>query len=646
MEYTKPAPSASVGPRAALALARLRADVLLAVVDSVLAAAAFVGALAVRFSGEVPEPYQQRMTVLLPLLVLLVVAIGWMWGLYAQIWTHASILEARRVLLAGTTSLGVLLLCESLDPNRIPLSVIVMGAVGTTFLQGLVRFQARLFAFRRRGGSEHGVRVVVIGAGRLGASLVRDMLEHPHVGLVPVALLDDDPRNHGRSCGGVRVLGGIDALEAVARRTEARQAVVAVEGASAELVRSLSLRAERSGLSLRTLSGVSDQMHHGATVQDLRELRIDDLLGRQAIQAQVPEVRELLAGRRVLITGAGGSIGSEIASQVATYGPAELLLVDNDETHLHDIASRLPRDSVQILLDVRDRQSLLRCFAKHRPEVVFHAAAHKHVPLLEDHPSEAVKTNVCGTQNLVDAAMRSGVSRFMFISTDKAVRPRAVMGATKAVGEQLVLACAANGHRYSAVRFGNVLGSRGSVVPTFLDQIGHGGPVTVTDPRMTRFFMTIPEAVQLVLTSAAMAKGGEVFMLDMGDPVRILDLAQRMIRLSGRRVGEDVEIRVTGPRPGEKLEEELHTPDEQVTSTAHPSIVRLEPVRVPGSVLAREVTRLAAAAEAGLDVAVRDGLFALVQRRPWLVSDDYVPRQHDGVLDLTGREAAWTPSTT
>lgn len=271
------------------------------------------------------------------------------------------------------------------------------------------------------------------------------------------------------------------------------------------------------------------------------------------------------------------------------------------------------------------------------------------MPLLEEHPSEAVKTNIDGTQNVVQAAHRYDVRHLMFISTDKAVRPRAVMGATKAVGEQLVLAQSGSHRHYSAVRFGNVLGSRGSVVPTFMDQIQRGGPVTVTDPRMTRFFMTIPEAVSLVLTSAAMARGGEIFMLDMGEPVRILDLARRMIRLSGRRIGEDVEIRVTGVRPGEKLEEQLHTPEEQVSPTGHPSIVQLQPVCIPGPVLAAEVARLIAAAAAGMDGAVRNGLFALVAQRPWLVGDQALPPaplQREAVIDLIGKEQAWSSSTT
>lgn len=638
----------AVGTRAALAMARLRGEVLLAVVDAGLVAAAFTGALVLRFNGQVPPTYADRLLDLLPFLVAVVLGIGWCWGLYGQIWMHASILEARRVLLAGASTVLVLLLCSLVDPHRLPLSVVAAGALVATCLQGLVRFQARLFAFRRRSGDEPGIRVVVVGAGKAGAALVRDMLLHPSCGLIPVALVDDDTRKHERACHGVRVRGAIADLQQVARVTGAQHAVLAVTEPPDGLVATVSELAERAGLLLRVLPALDGSAHRGATVQDVRDVRIEDLLGRQPVWSQLEVVHDLLRGRRVLITGAGGSIGSEIARQVAAGEPEQLLLVDNDETHLFDVATRMTYPATQILLDIRERSAVERCFDKYHPQIVFHAAAHKHVPLLEGHPCEAVKTNVDGTRNVTDVAAACGVEHLMFVSTDKAVRPRAVMGATKAVGEQLVLAAAGPGRRYSAVRFGNVLGSRGSVVPTFADQIQSGGPVTVTDPRMTRFFMTIPEAVQLVLVSTAMARGGEVFMLDMGAPVRILDLARRMIRLSGRRVGEDVEIRVTGVRPGEKLEEELHAPEEQVRPTSHPSIVQLEPVVIPPPVLDTEVPRLVAAARAGLDDAVRDSLFALVTRRAWLVGDQprpTAPQQRQHVIDLR-KESAWSSSTT
>jgi FlaA1/EpsC-like NDP-sugar epimerase len=306
-------------------------------------------------------------------------------------------------------------------------------------------------------------------------------------------------------------------------------------------------------------------------------VRIEDLLGRKQVTTDLDSVRQLLFGRRVLITGAGGSIGSEIARQVAACGPRLLLMLDHDETHLHDAAAQISGPATQLLADVRDKQRIYDLFAHWRPEVVFHAAAHKHVPLLESHPCEAVLTNVIGTRNVASAAARVRVDRFVFISTDKAVHPSSVMGASKWMGEQIVLSNAMKGARFCAVRFGNVLGSRGSVIPTFVRQISSGGPVTVTDERMTRYFMSTPEAVQLVLQASTFAQGGEVFMLEMGEPANILDLAKRMILLSGRTVGRDIDIEIVGTRPGEKLTEELRAPDEEAFNTPHPSIVRLHP---------------------------------------------------------------------
>jgi FlaA1/EpsC-like NDP-sugar epimerase len=339
-------------------------------------------------------------------------------------------------------------------------------------------------------------------------------------------------------------------------------------------------------------------------------VKIEDLLGRKQITTDLDSVRRVLAGRRVLITGAGGSIGSEIARLVAACDPKLLLMLDHDETHLHDAAAQIGRPSRQLLADVRDRQRVFEIFAEWRPEVVFHAAAHKHVPLLESHPCEAVLTNVMGTRNVTIAAARTNVDRFVFISTDKAVHPSSVMGASKWMGEQIVLSNAGRGGRFCAVRFGNVLGSRGSVIPTFARQISAGGPVTVTDERMTRYFMSTPEAVQLVLQASTFAQGGEVFMLEMGEPANIYELAQRMIRLSGRTVGRDIDIEIVGMRPGEKLTEELRAPDEEAFTTPHPSIVRLHPrVAAPAQLYAC-IDNLASMVEQRHEAVIADALLA------------------------------------
>jgi FlaA1/EpsC-like NDP-sugar epimerase len=597
--------------------ARIRADVSAAILDVVVICAAFTMVLVFRFDGRVPNLWWERNLRFLPCAAVIVLVINAAFGLYGQIWRFASVLEAQRLLTAGATSGLVLGFLDLVHAYRMPLSVIALGTFMAVGFQGALRFRARLFALNRAGRDPSGLRVLVLGAGSAGSSLVRDMLRDTHRGLIPVAFLDDNPLLHGRTLHGIRVEGSLYQLPEIAREHDAHQAYLAVSDASQDLVQVLSELADDAGIALRIIPRPGELGHAGVTVSDVRDLRIEDLLGRQQVSVDLAAVSALLAGRRVLVTGAGGSIGSEIARQAAACGPAELLLLDHDETHLHDCMATLPGDATALLVDIRDRDLVRRTMIRHRPQVVFHAAAHKHVPLLEDHPCEAVKSNIVGTDNVVSACVAVGVERFVFISTDKAVSPSSVMGATKYVGEQLIVGASSVGHRYSAVRFGNVLGSRGSVIPTFVRQIRDGGPITVTDARMTRYFMSIPEAVQLVLQAAALAEGGDIFMLDMGEPVRIIDLATRMVRLSGRRVGEDIEIRVTGVRPGEKLVEELHAVHEETEATEHPSVVRLRPIALDPATLTTIVGTLRALADHGLNDLVREGLFALTRGEPW-----------------------------
>ncbi|MGI8686893.1 MAG: polysaccharide biosynthesis protein, partial [Acidimicrobiales bacterium] len=601
--------------RLAQRAARLRSDVILGVFDALLITAAFATVLVLRFDGKVPSHHWRAFWGFVPLGVALSLASNWLWGLYGQLWRHASIHEARRLLMAGATSTSVLVFLEIGIRRSVPYSVVTLGVGLSIFLTGALRFQSRLFSFQRRSTGTDGLRVVVIGAGDAGAALVREMLRSPRAGLVPVAVLDEDPRRHGRSFMGLRIEGGIDDLARVAVRTAAHQAVLAMTSIDQPLVRRAAAAAEKAGVALRIVPGMSSTVGNRVSISDVRDLRIEDLLGRKQVVTDLDGVRSLLEGKRVIVTGAGGSIGSEISRQVAACDPASLVLVDHDETHLHDAATSVNRPTVQVLADIRDRDLMRHVFATHRPEVVFHAAAHKHVPLLEDHPCEAALTNVVGTANVLEAAELVHAERLVFISTDKAVVPSSVMGASKRLGEQLVLGQAPAATRYCAVRFGNVLGSRGSVVPTFMRQIAAGGPVTVTDPAMTRFFMSIEEAVQLVLQSAALAEGGELFMLDMGEPVRILDLAERMIRLSGREVGKDIEIKVTGVRPGEKLVEELRDCEEQAFVTIHPSIMRVQPLPTPSALLRMGMVQLEAFASGRRPEEVRNLLFALAEAR-------------------------------
>jgi FlaA1/EpsC-like NDP-sugar epimerase len=579
-------------------LSRLRVDLPVAVIDAMLVVGSFVSLLAVRFDGDIPDEYSERMFAFLPIVVGIHLTSNLVWGLYGQIWRYASAFEAGRVVLAGACAGLVVFVANPLREFPVPRSVALLGAVVATMFIGLVRFQHRLFSFRRR-IDRSASRVLVVGAGSAGAAIVRDMRRSGDAGPTPVLIVDDDPRKQGRSLLGVPVVGDTGRLEELIRTARADQVLLAVPSADQQFVVVVMRAAEAAGVPLKVLPPVRDLLGGSPSVRAARDLRIEDVLGRQQVDTDQERIRAAVHGRRVVVTGAGGSIGAEIAAQVAALGPDLLVLLDHDETHLHDVAARLDASAPidLVLADIRDAERIRSRFAGIRPELVFHAAAHKHVPLLEAHPLEAVETNVLGTVNVVDAAATSGVDHLVFISSDKAVSPTNVLGRSKWLGEQVTVRRAPPGARWCAVRFGNVVGSRGSVIPTFADQIRAGGPVTVTDPRMTRYFMSLHEAVQLVLQAAVLAEGGEVFMLDMGDPVNILELAERMIRLSGRVVGTDVPIRIVGRRPGEKLHEDLRAPDERSSPTAHPSILRVSsPALAPGR-LARgleDLERLAA----------------------------------------------------
>ena len=598
--------SADTGPslrrawaRLASRAVRMRSDLVVVALDLALVASAFSLMLMLRYDGTIPADGWSGLAAFLPFAAGAVVLSNFRWGLYGQLWRHASLHEAQLLLKSGATVMA-LLLVVNVSPRFVPTSVVVTGTVTVTFLTGLLRFQSRLFSFRRS-EDQLGLGVVVIGSGDAGAGIVSDMLHSPRAGFRPVAVLDEDPDRHGRSFMGVPIVGGIDDLTDVVAATGANLAVFAITNAPQETVRRATAAAEAADIAMKIVPGMSSAMRGGTSLRDIRDVQIEDLLGREQITTDLDAVTSILRGKRVLITGAGGSIGSEIARQVFASEPELLVLLDHDETHLHDVAGEL-RDGivVQALADVRNRLQVQAVFEQHRPTVVFHAAAHKHVPLLEAHPTEAVMTNVVGTSNVIDAARRVGVQRLVAISTDKAVYPSSVMGASKRISEQLVIARTPPGAAYCAVRFGNVLGSRGSVVPTFMRQIEAGGPVTVTDERMTRFFMSIEEAVQLVLQASALThpgNGGEVFMLDMGEPVSILHLAERMIRLSGRKPGTDIKIEITGIRPGEKLAEELIALNESETPTSHPSVRRVTPVSIGAARLEHDVECLARSAQ-------------------------------------------------
>lgn len=574
----------------------LRRDVPLAVLDLAILIPAYLAPLVLRFDGAVPREYWRSFLRFMPLVVLLQLLCNYLFGLYGQMWRYASVEEARRVVVAGLAG-GALVVLLGVWGNTglrpMPLSVMVLGAVLSLVGFGAIRFQSRLFAFRRRSLPATVTRVLLVGAGDAGSMVLKDILENPALGLDPAGIVDDDPRKFRLFLHGVPVLGTRAAIPSLVRSLSVDQVLLAIPSATSDVVREVAALCEEAEVTLRVLPSVREIVGGRITARNIRDLRIEDLLGRQQVAMDLEAVRAILAGRRVMVTGAGGSVGSEIARQVLAFEPSSLILLDHDETHLYDAAAELDGERVaSVLADIRDRGRMIELFMTTRPEVVFHAAAHKHVPLLESFPDEAVLTNVIGTANVVDGAVASGVERFVLISTDKAVRPASVMGATKWFAEQIVRSVGGEGRIVCAVRFGNVLGSRGSVVPTFLRQIAQGGPVTVTHPEMARYFMSIQEAVELVLQAAALSRGGDVLTLEMGEPVNIMELARRLIRLSGRVPERDVPISIVGRRPGEKLVEELIDPDEEKSPTGHPGIVASWPPLPDRPTLRRSIREL------------------------------------------------------
>ncbi len=557
--------------------------------DAILFASSTVLAFALRFEGFEWGAAQNHAALLFLLTALpLKLAIFWRVGIYRRLWRYAGIIDIERLMSAAAASglvgllLGAWLLpATGLTVMRVPLSVLFIDGLLTAVFAALPRFAVR--AFGRR-GQQHRLqdarRALIVGAGAAGEMIVKELLAHPTLGLNPIGFVDDDRSKHNHRMCDVPVLGGLAAIPDLVSSHEIDEIVIAMPRAPGAVVRQVVRAALEAGVKTRTVPAMFDIISGRVSVRSLRQVEIQDLLRREPIQTDFEQVRSLATGETVLVTGAGGSIGSELCRQLARLEPAQILLLGHGENSIFDVLSELTErfptvTTVPIIADVRDRERLSHIFAEYRPYSVFHAAAHKHVPLMEGNIAEAVTNNVLGTRNVAELSAEFGVEHLVLISTDKAVRPTNIMGATKRVAEQVVQEVAeTHGRKFVAVRFGNVLGSRGSVVPTFLRQIRSGGPVTVTHPEMRRYFMTIPEAVQLVLQAGAIGQGGEVFVLDMGEAVKVLDLATDLIRLSGLEVGTDVDIRFTGTRPGEKLYEELFFDSESAIPTDHPKVLR------------------------------------------------------------------------
>ncbi|HKU60786.1 MAG TPA: nucleoside-diphosphate sugar epimerase/dehydratase [Gemmatimonadales bacterium] len=509
-------------------------------------------------------------------------------GLYRRLWRFAGVAELEHILVATaisaslSTLLGAAVLPGlTLTPVRVPLSVLFIDACLSAGAVALPRLFIRLLGRRSQWRRlEAARRVLIVGAGAAGEVIVKELLSHPQLGMNPIGFVDDDRSKHGHRLCDLPVYGALSAIKDLVLRYDVEEVIIAMPRAPGAVVREVVRAAMEAGVKTRTVPGIFDIISGRVAVASLRQVEIQDLLRRDPIQTDLEQVRVLATGETVMVTGAGGSIGSELCRQLARLEPAQVLVMGHGENSIFDVMAELTErypnvTCVPIIGDVRDRERMRLIFERYRPYAVFHAAAHKHVPLMEENMAEAVTNNVLGTKNIAELSAEFGVEHLVLISTDKAVRPTNVMGATKRVAEQIVQEIAeTHGRNFVAVRFGNVLGSRGSVVPTFLRQIEAGGPVTVTHPEMRRYFMTIPEAVQLVLQAGAIGKGGEVFVLDMGEPVKILDLATDLIRLSGLEVGSDIEIRFSGSRPGEKLYEELFFDSESALPTGHPKVLR------------------------------------------------------------------------
>jgi FlaA1/EpsC-like NDP-sugar epimerase len=547
------------------------------------------GLLAMRLEGVAGlDAYLPGLIVFALIAVPVKFALFYVFGLYRRYWRYASVDELIDLTMAALFAAlivvplyGVLWQELFADLSRLPRSVTINEAVIGLVLTGGIRLWPRVYMRLRRrwARAQVGERVLIIGAGDAGSMIVRELRQNPQLRMEPVGFIDDDRRKKGTEIHGLEVFGGREEIRRLARELRVRTAIIAMPTATGRVIREIRDLCEDAKMLVKTIPGVYDIIAGRVRVSQIRDVQIDDLLRREPVQTDREAAARLLSDTTVLITGAGGSIGAELCRQIAYTGVRKLVLMGHGENSIFDIHAELASlhrqlDVVPVIADIRDRERIDAVFDAHLPQVVFHAAAHKHVPLMELQPEEAVTNNVGGTRNVLAAAERVGVGHFVLISTDKAVRPANVMGAAKLLAEQLVHEAAIRtGKVFVSVRFGNVLGSRGSVVPFFRQQIAAGGPVTVTHPEMTRYFMTIPEAVQLVLQAAAMGKGGETFVLDMGQPVKIVDLAKDLIHLSGLEVGTDIEIVYTGLRPGEKLYEELFEESEQFGLTEHPKIM-------------------------------------------------------------------------
>ena len=595
--------------------------------DIFLTIVSVLGSFALRLDvGELPY-YFPAVLLMCGVALLIKIPTYFFFGLYRRLWIYASTGELRLITVAVTTAsvltsgvMAVLIVTGNVLPGM-PRSALGIDWLFSLVLIGGSRFALRILAEQSMSSPStgKGKRALIIGAGDTGALVARELQKPSPLNLTPVGFLDDDPAKQRHTIHGVTVIGKVEDLPSMIDLQRVDIVIIAIPSAPGHLVRLVNDACRMKGVPSRTVPGVYELVGGKVSINRLREVDINDLLRREPVRVNDEAVGATLAEKRVLVTGAGGSIGGELCRQIARRNPAELILLGHGENSIFEIFLELHEDYPELLIspviaDVRDAGRLRQVFDQHQPQVVFHAAAHKHVPLMEVNIVEAITNNVLGTRNVVQAALDHDIERLVLISTDKAVRPASIYGATKRLAEMIVLDAARGSQRaFTVVRFGNVLGSRGSIIPIFKQQIANGGPVTITHPDMFRFFMTIPEAVYLVLQAASMESGGETFVLNMGEPIRILSLAEDLIRLSGLEPERDIEISYTAIRPGEKLIEELWDAGTPLRKTLHPDIFRLEADLLPQHLnLSQAMEALSAGASSGDMHAIIDLLDELI----------------------------------
>ncbi len=554
--------------------------ILLIIIDAILINLAVYFSLWLRFEGTIPYEYLYNYQLLMPIYTAITLALLVKFKLYQRLWEYASINEIQVILHAVTASMLLFVVfIYLLQLKGLPRSVYILSWGTTIGFICITRFSWRIFrnAVFRSSQKAESTRVLIVGAGDAGAILARELRMNPRLNRNIIAYVDDDPGKQKMMLNNVPVMGTRSQIPALADKLKIEEIIIAMPSVGGEIIREIVGICSKTKAKVKIVPGIFSGASRNLA-GNLRKVQMEDLLRREPVTVDFHEIAGYIKDKDILVTGAGGSIGSELCRQILEQSPAKLILLDNCENNLFDIDMELRTRTISTeiipeLVDIRNPDKMERMFKRNRPQVVFHAAAYKHVPMKERHPGEAIHNNVIGTKNTAELAGKYQVETFVNISTDKAVNPTSVMGASKRIAELIIKDINRTSKtKFAIVRFGNVLGSRGSVVPTFLKQIEKGGPVTITHPDMKRYFMTIPEAVQLVIQAGAMAKGGEIFLLDMGKQVKIDDLARDLIRLSGYEPDKDIEIVYTGIRPGEKLYEELFTDVEGLVSTKHERI--------------------------------------------------------------------------